>query len=398
MELAAAQPRERQYDYYPWLLGLVVLISRALTTGPVYFANGPFHVAVIEDRIFVLEPPGYWLFNRIAGLFSDPVAAIVGMNWTFSVAGVVTFYYAARLLVRPAIAKWGAAIYGGIFYAWFSGNVHSPYASQLFFPVLLFLFLLLHQRRPQTLYLVGAAIAFAAGAGFRPSDGAFLSVMYLYYLFRYARRRQALLSFGLATCLCLGWVVPTLLFYQHEGGMKGPAEWTLDVCLIDSLLANGITFRTAANVVRFFLPLAVAFWPLLLPAVNTLRDFRDLRVRLLWLWLLPGAGFLILVLMQHAPYMNFLTAALLLLALMRLEGTLGKWSHWALAACLVSNIGFYLFFKPIQTHRLSVNTFNAYAGRYTRYAVKHRWDPQLSDLHDKTNPLGAHSPVKGSTE
>ena len=54
------------------LLFVFTLVSRAVTSGPPYFADAPSHLACIAARTFVIQPPGYWLFNRFCGLFPAP--------------------------------------------------------------------------------------------------------------------------------------------------------------------------------------------------------------------------------------------------------------------------------------------------------------------------------------
>ena len=81
----------------PLSIGLLVFVERLLCRGELYFADGPAHLQAISAHIYVIQPPGYWLFNRIAGLFANPLVAIMIMNIGFSVVGTIVFYYAARL-------------------------------------------------------------------------------------------------------------------------------------------------------------------------------------------------------------------------------------------------------------------------------------------------------------
>lgn len=63
------EQRRLPFDLYPWLLAGGVLLSRILTAGPVYFADGPGHVEAVQTRAYVIQPPGYWLFHRVVALF-----------------------------------------------------------------------------------------------------------------------------------------------------------------------------------------------------------------------------------------------------------------------------------------------------------------------------------------
>lgn len=382
---------ERKFEYYPWLLGLLVLISRVLTAGPLYWADGPAHMLAIQTRRFVIHPPGYWLFNQAGGLFSNPEKGISFMNWAFSAAGVVVFYYVARLLVSKRTAELGCILYAVVFYVWFSGDVHSTYASQLLFPILVFLFLILHLREPRTVYLLGAAAAFAIGAGFRPSDGAFLGPMFVYYLARYASGRQAAIAFLVAILLCLGWVVPTVLAYHTAGGAGYFTGYVANITTTVSPLRDRNTYRSMANIARFLAPLGTALWLLAYPVLKSLGRLRERPVRLLWLWIAPGACFLTLIYMADAPYLNFLTAAALLLAMIAIDMGGVRWGHLLLGCCLVWNAAFYLAFRPLPGNSLPVNVLNIYSGKYTWYGVKNQWQPNLSDV---CNPAF----LKGTTE
>ena len=117
---------------YPLLLAIFTLATRLVFHGPVYFADGPAHVQSILDKVYVIQPPGYWLFNHTAGLFGDPTLAISAMNILFSVAGVVVFYLAACFFCGRRVAFTAALAYSCIFFLWFAGEVHSTYASQAF--------------------------------------------------------------------------------------------------------------------------------------------------------------------------------------------------------------------------------------------------------------------------
>jgi 4-amino-4-deoxy-L-arabinose transferase-like glycosyltransferase len=376
----------KPFDLYPWVLATLVAVSRVATSGTAYFADGPAHLEAIRCRAFVIQPPGYWLFNRLAGLFSSPAAGIHFMNWGFSVAGVVTFYYAARLLVSRNTARLGSALYAVIFYAWFSGGVHSSYASQLLFPILVFFFLLLHMKNPRAVYVVGASLAYGIGAGLRPSDGAFIAILFLYYLARHTPRKQAALSLALATAACLAWLAPTVVCYRAIGLGRAYAH-VRNVTTTVSVVTGGVNYRSLANIGRFLAPLALAFWPLAWAIGRSLRRLSDQRVVLLWLWVVPGASFLILSYMSDAPYLNFLTPAFLLLGMMELDRDLPRCRVGALTLCITWNLCFFLFFEPIHTQSVAIDAVNVFAGKYTAYAIRNRWQPNLSSLHDRNAPF-----------
>ena len=356
----------------PAILAVFTLATRLLFHGPVYFADGPGHIRAILEKTYIIQPPGYWLFNRIAGLFSDPALAISVMNISFSVAGVVVFYYAALLFAAPRNAFIAALAYSCIFYLWFSGEVHSTYASQALFPVATFLALLQYERNKAGWQLWLAAILFAVGAGLRPSDGAFLLPMLLYYSATRLPKARAALLLTVICLLCLAWIIPTFIAYSKApGGIHGVFSYSHAV-VTNKSVTTGINSESLANVSRYVLPMLVAFWPVLAAVfLNLKRNSRDWRTRMLLLWILPGSLFFTLSYISNVPYLDFLTPAVLLLAM----GAQRMMTITALWNAIV-----FLGFTPIPSHRLPVNAWNCFVGHCTRYGVEHQWWPNLSDL------------------
>jgi hypothetical protein len=131
--------------------------------------------------VHVIHPPGYRLFNRIGGLFPDPVTAIAAMNVLFSVAGVVVFYYTALFFASRRKAFLAALAYSSIYYIWFSGEVHRTYALQALFSIAAFYVLLRYKRDRSSLLLWLVAVIFAVGAELCSLDGIFLILMLAYY-------------------------------------------------------------------------------------------------------------------------------------------------------------------------------------------------------------------------
>jgi hypothetical protein len=387
-------------DWYPWALAAVVLVSRVLTRSQVYFVDGPKHIKAIQNHTYLIQPPGYWLFNRLAGLFSDPVLAISVFNISCSVLGVVVFYYCARILIaQRALAMWGAAIYAGVFYAWFSAEIHCTYASQLLFPVLMLCGFLQYERTGQAWHLYLAAAAFAIGAGMRPSDGAFLLPFVCWRLIRLRPRRRAVITCAVIVVLCLAWLVPTALAYQrlHWSSLSTQYKGTVGTYFArqtaqESFVANGFNFQTMANVTRLVVGLSFAFWPFLLPLVFR-RDRRlDSRAVELALWILPGLIFFLAGYFGHAPHLNFATAPIILLALLLLENCTKRIAITTAVLCLVWNIGFFLFFRPVITRSLPVNVVNVYAGRCTWFSLRHRADADLREVLENPSVLLGSNP------
>jgi hypothetical protein len=130
-------------------------------------------------------------------------------------------------------------------------------------------------------------------------------------------------------------------------------------------------------------PLTIAFWPLLGSILGTFSKLHNESVGLLWIWIAPGAAFMVLIYMGDAPYLTYLTAAVLLLALKQLDSAAPRLRTLLVAFCAAFNIVFFLFFVPIRSKSFAVNVLNLYAGKYTRFAIRNQWQPNLSDLIDR---------------
>ena len=354
-------------------LAVLVLVSQLLFRGPVYFADGPSLVEAIVDKIYVIQPPGYWLLCRIAGLFPDPGAAIGAMNIFFPVAGVVAFYYTARFFAEAWSAFAAGLAYASIFYIWFSGEIHSSYASQILFPVATFYALLRYDRDRANWTLWAAAALFSLGAGLRPSDGAFVGPMVVYYAFSRMPRWARLPFFSLIAVLCLGWVVPTILAYRGiDSGPESPGQYVQRIVSVKSILF-GVNPYSLANSARYAIPLLVALWPVLATAVlNGVKNRDEWRTRLMLLWIVPGSLFFVLILITDPTYLDFLSAAIVLLAVKAPRRML---------ATAVWNAVLFIGMQPIPSHRLVAEVVNSYIVPYTRYGLEHRdWTPRLSEM------------------
>jgi 4-amino-4-deoxy-L-arabinose transferase-like glycosyltransferase len=362
-----------RYRYLPPLfLALFTLITRLLCSQAVYFADGPRHLQAIVARIYIIQPPGYWLFNRIAGVFSDPATAITCMNMLFSVVGVEMLYFTALLFASRKNSFLAALAYSSIFYIWFSGEVHSTYASQIFFPVSIFYLLVRFDIERKRWLLCLSALAFAIGAGMRPTDGIFLIPMILYFAATRLSRPLAVSYLALITVLCLGWVIPTKLAFQaSKTGTQGAVLYVGYFLHVRSIL-TGVNTGTLANVARFVLPLLIAFWLVISTiSLKIYRDWKQFETQLLFLWLLPASLFFTLVYISDAPYLDCITAAIVLLALS---------APRRLALTAFFNAAIFLFFAPIPSQHLAINVWNCDVGKYTFFAIRHEWQPNLSDM------------------
>lgn len=376
----AGSPKHRGNLLFPVLLAVFVLVTRLLCRGSLYFADGPAHVESIIAKVFVIQPPGYWLFNHIGGLYGDPVVAITVMNISFSVAGVVVFYYTACFFTGRWNAFLAALAYSTVFYIWFSGEVHSTYASQILFPVATFNALLSHERDRAKWMLWLAAGIFAVGAGLRPSDGVFMIPMVLYFAAFRLQRREALTFLSLISVLCLCWVVPTLValhnFREYGDGIHDSSAYFEYIVTCKSVL-TGLNGYTLANSARYVIPLLAAFWPVLgIAVLNAVRNWNDWRVKSMVIWVIPGSLFFLLFLITDPTFLNFLSAAILLLAVGSPRMT---------AVTALSNSILFLAMAPIPSQKIIVNVADCYVLQYTRYGIQHHSNLRLSEILQELN-------------
>jgi 4-amino-4-deoxy-L-arabinose transferase-like glycosyltransferase len=369
-DLASSEKR-----FAAWLF-VGVFASRAFTSSSAYFADANRHLTAIRNHTYVIQPPGYWLFNRVAGLFHDPEIAISVMNWLFSAAGVTVFYLAVRTIASKSVARMASVAYGAVFFSWLSGNIHSTYASQLLFPVAVFLCFLQYWESPKFGWLVAAGALFAVGTGFRPSDGAFFVPAFLYALSR-CRLKHAMGCLAIVLLLCPVWLIPQQIALAKN---TDPLERNLGSHfsqMADGVLMTGFSPYALSNVIRLVLPLTLALFPLL-----TLI-FGNRKQILLWVWILPGMVFFLFFYFPEAPYLGYMLAAFIILAVTNPTASNRK-KVWLLAACVALNVIFYLSWRPVRFHNHSLQVaeyvIEADVGKFSFYAVQHHYDPRLSWL------------------
>src|SRR5262245_3298044 len=102
-------------EVFPWVAAILVFVARAATTGGVYWQDGPAHVGSIRAGKYLIQAPGYWLWNRTGGLFPDPEFGLDFLNWTFSALSLPVFYALARELeISTRIARLATACFGAV--------------------------------------------------------------------------------------------------------------------------------------------------------------------------------------------------------------------------------------------------------------------------------------------
>jgi 4-amino-4-deoxy-L-arabinose transferase-like glycosyltransferase len=304
------------------------------------------------------------------------------MNILFSVAGVVAFYYTACFFTGRRNAFLASLAYSTIFYIWFSGEIHSTYASQILFPIGTYYLLLRFQRDRAKWMLWVAALLFSLGAGIRPTDGMFLIPLVLYFAIFHMGRKEAVVFLSLITILCFAWLVPTwIAFERYDDGLRAFSTYVELVSKKQSVL-TGVRMYTLANPVRYVLPLVVGFWPVLgLVVRNAIRNRSDWHIKSLLIWIVPGSLFFIFSLISDAPYLNYLTAAILLLAV----STPSKWAGRLLVVTALSNAFVFLALGPVPSQKLSVNIVNGFVLRCTRGGIEQRYNKTLSQMQHFDN-------------
>jgi 4-amino-4-deoxy-L-arabinose transferase-like glycosyltransferase len=349
------------------ILLLLVFLSRYFTRGPVYYVDGPILVQCIRDHTYVIQPPGYWLFARMGGLFSDPAFGLRFMNEVFSAAGVAIFFLLCRKFELDRRMAWAASIcYASIFFVWLAGDIHSSYATQvLFAPLLAYLFLC-YRDRSSILRLVACGVCFAAGAGLRPSDGAFLAPLFAFLALQFVQggRRKILLG-AITAALCLAWYIP------GQAAARTAHIVTMgryiDIVRPMSLLLSGIEPRAIGNTVRVVLPLLVAFG-ILGPALPLKRG--SFENRMIALWITPGMLFFFFFYMADPVYFTYLTAAVVLLAALSRQRSR---AIILLMSCAAFNISLFFFARPLRRDNRIDQALNFYVVKYCDYGITHQW-------------------------
>ncbi len=348
-----------------------------------YFADGPRLIQAVEAHTYVIQPPGYWLLARLAGLFADPAFGLSFINAVASSLGALVFYFLSlHFTARPA-ARLATAAYASIYFAWFAGSTQSSYAAELLFPPLTFLFMLRHIQQPAWSNLIGVAVSFALLGGMRPSDGAFMTPLFLYFVWRYcggSRHRAIVLCLALA--LCLGWYIPQHAALQRNGLNASSQLWS--VAGTKAPILHGFSKLGISNILRVAVPMLLAFWSL---AAGVMRARKGSGRDMLWIWLLPGLGFFTGVFISDATYLCFLVAAVILLSLPKKPDRL---AYAGLSVCFIWNLLFFSVARPVpETRNLAIAIYSVSGARYCAWALKHQWFRTL-DQFTAVPQIGSH--------
>ena len=353
------------------LLGIIVFMLRHATRQSVYYVDGPLLVRCILNHTYVIQPPGYWLFAHLGGLFRDPSFGLQFLNEIFSAAGVAIFFLLCRKMdLDRGVACAASAAYGCIFFIWFAGDVHSSYASQMLFaPLLVYLFLN-YRDSGSTLRLLACAACFAAGAGLRPSDGGFQVPLLALLTLQFVRGwRHRLLLILTIFIFCLAWYIPTRIASNAAHIVSLGTQ--MDLARTTSPLIAGLNTRSMANEARVILPFLAAFW-MFIPAMAFDRSRFDNQMIAVWIG--PGMLFFLLVYMADPVYFTYLTAAVILFVALSRQR---RMAICLLLLCSVFNLSMFFLARPLRGDTRVDQALNFYVIKYCDYGLRHEWTSTL---------------------
>jgi hypothetical protein len=337
------------------LIFIIVFAARASTAncGAAFYQDAPRHLAAIANHRYIIQPPGYWLFTRIGGLFPNPRVDLLLLNWTFSAFGAVVFYRCARRLMISRVALWATILYAVIYFSWFGAEVQCTYAAETLFAPLTFFCIQHYDGRLR--WVAAAAVAFSLVAGFRPSDGIFLLPLVAWFGLRLTINQKVALA-GLVVVFCLAWLLPQVhaeRFYAvSDSNMKQLSHSASGAILLGRLNIYSIT-----NIVRLIIAIVIALGPILLHLPRN-------RNAVLAIWVAPALLFYSLVYFSDAEYLSCIIGGLVLMCTQETSEKILP----MLALAVAINAGLFLGYHPIP----HMAVFNKLAGNFTWYAVRHQ--------------------------
>jgi hypothetical protein len=353
------------------LLGLIVFLSRYLNRGPVYYVDGPSLVQCIVNHTYVIQPPGYWLFAHLGGLFQNPSFGLQFLNEIFSSSGIAIFFLLCRKMdLDRKMACAATVCYGSIFFVWLAGDIHSSYASQILFaPLLVYLFLN-YRDYGSTFRLLACGACFSVGAGLRPSDGAFLVPLLVFLTLQFVRSwRHRIWLIFVTVILCLVWYIPTRIASRAAHIVSMGTQ--MDLARVTSPLIAGFGTGPIANTTRVIFPFLAAFW-ILIPAVFLDRTRFENRMTAVWIG--PGLLFFLLVYIADPVYFTYFTAAVILFAALSRQRSP---AIVLLLLCAAFNLSLFFFARPVRGGGRVDQALNFYVIKYCDYGLRHEWTSTL---------------------
>jgi hypothetical protein len=362
------------------VLALLTLLLRIIGASGPYFADAFRHIQAIESGGLVLHAPGYFLFNLsafvISHLFHVSAAnALQILNIAFSVSGAVVFYLLLTRLttIRSPFLLSLAYICSPI--VWFSGDVHTSYASVTFFAPLLILVVEGEGR------FVWGCIIWALMTGFRPSDGVFVLPWMVYHSLQF-RWKERIIGIAAAVPISAAWWIPTV--ERYGGSPLSPFRSSGEQAnkLAQGVLAGGFGLHAFVNAFHAIAGIIMT-WGVLAPVLclGATAWMRNATARSMTIFLLPGLAFFLLYYVSDSPYFAFLAAAGMILAGTRLEEWSAKRRHSVYAVAISTSVLFMLCARPADKRTSTARAVaDAYFLKYSVPALREHKDPRLASL------------------
>ena len=363
------------------VLALLTLLLRIIGASGPYFSDASRHIKAIESGRLVIHAPGYFLFNASGFVLShllhvSAANALQILNIAFSVAGAAVFYLLLTRLtaIRSPFLLSLAYICSPI--VWFSGDVHSSYASVTFLAPLLILVVESERR------FVWGCIIWALLAGFRPSDGVFVLPWMVYHSLQF-RWKERLIGIAAAFPITAAWWIPTVL--RYGGGLLNlPFRSSGEQAnkLAQGLLTGEFGLHAFVNAFHAVAGIIMT-WGILAPVLclGATAWTRNATARSMTIFLLPGLAFFLLYYVSDSPYFAYLAAAGMILAGTYLQEYSAKTRHSVYAVAICASMFFMFCARPAdETTSRARAVADAYFLKYSVHALREQEDPRLASL------------------
>ena len=258
---------------------------------------------------------------------------------------------------------------------WFSGDVHSSYASVTFFAPLLILVVECERR------FVWGCVIWALLTAFRPSDGVFVLPWMVYHSLQF-RWKERLVGIAAAAPITAAWWIATA--ERYDGRLLTPFLSSGEQA---NKLAQGVLtgeFGLHALVNAFHAVAGIIMtWGVLAPllCLGATAWMRNATARSMTIFLLPGLAFFLLYYVSDSPYFAYLAAAGMILAGTYIEEWSAKARHSVYAAAICSSMLFMLCARPADENTSKARAVaDAYFLKYSIPALREQKDPRLASL------------------
>jgi hypothetical protein len=324
-------------------------------------ANFAFALERFDVTQHAPHPPGYFLYvlaaKLLLPLLGEANAALTTVSMLLDAGAVAATYLLGRALFSPAVGLAAALLLLTSVTFWSYGAVALAYPALALFAALIAALVAGPWRTRGRLgreRLLGIALLYGVGSGFRPDLLLWLAPLVGWGLLRAERPSHALLAALVAAATVAAWLLPTVLL---SGGPQAyaavlSAYLQRDVVERYAAPARGLPglFTNARDSADYF---AYALYAAALPLAGALlfglrrwrEVLRDLRTPLFVLWLLPQALFLPLIHAGDPGYVfATLPALLTLAAAWTMRGLPENKPAWALVSVvIVLNSAIFLF-------------------------------------------------------